>query len=457
MDNLEVIILAAGAGTRMRSQLPKVLQPLAGRPLLAHVLATAKSLTPKRIHLVYGHAGDAVKAAFAKENLNWIEQIELRGTGDAVKQALPHTTSGSQLLILYGDVPLTRQETLEALLGHRDNSAIALLSVALENPSGYGRIVRNSRNAVTAIVEEKDASAEIKTITEINSGILTLKQSDATLWVNQLDNRNAQGEYYLTDIIAMAVNTGQKVTAVKITDANEVAGVNTRQQLAALERSYQLRQAEQLMQQGVTLIDPSRLDIRGEVSVGNDTIIDVNVILSGNVSIGNHGRIGANTIIHNSTLGNGVTVEAMSQIDGSNIADECTIGPFARLRPGSELAPHARIGNFVEIKASQIGEGSKVNHLSYIGDTTMGERVNIGAGTITCNYDGAYKHRTTIGNDAFIGSDTQLIAPVNVGDGATIGAGSTISKDASAGGLTLSRASQKHIANWQRPQKREAE
>lgn len=449
---LEIIILAAGQGTRMRSSLPKVLHPLAGKPMLAHVLDTAKRLEPAAIHVVYGHGGEQVKNTINDPEIHWVEQAQQLGTGHAVEQAMPAVKEGSTVLILYGDVPLIKAETLRGLI-NQISSGVGLLTVSLDNPAGYGRILRDGTGKVLAIVEQKDATTEQLKIREGNTGILACDAGQLREWLKRLDNGNAQGEYYLTDVIAMAVNDGVSVLAEVVEDEEEVAGVNDRQQLAHLERKYQLRCAAELMRQGATMLDPARFDQRGTASIGQDVVIDVGVVFEGEVIVGDRVRIGANSILRNVQIGNDVTIEPMSLIEQAKIGNQCSIGPFARIRPGTQLADKARVGNFVEIKNSVIGDASKINHLSYIGDTSMGSEVNIGAGTITCNYDGANKHRTVIGDRAFIGSDTQLVAPVTVGNDATIGAGSTITRDAPDGELTLSRSGQKTLTGWKRPVK----
>ncbi len=453
MNLLEVVILAAGKGTRMRSRLPKVLHKLADKPLLQHAIDTARSLQPHAVHIVYGHGGEAVKEAINDETLLWAEQAEQLGTGHAVEQAIGNLKGDSTVLVLYGDVPLVTSKTLKALLTHVDGG-VALLTMELSNPTGYGRIVRDGEDRVQRIVEQKDATEDELAITEVNTGILALDGSKLHGWLKRLENSNAQGEYYLTDIIAMAVADGVSVNALCTADQDEVAGVNDRVQLAHLERVYQQRQSERLMRAGVTLLDPNRFDLRGSVECGEDVIIDTNVILSGEVKLGNGVSIGSGCVLRNVSIGDGVEIAPMSVLEDAVIADGCNIGPFARIRPGTELAAGARIGNFVEVKNSQIGEGSKVNHLSYIGDTTMGSGVNIGAGTITCNYDGANKHRTVIGDNAFIGSDSQLVAPVCIGEGATVGAGATITRDVNDNELSLTRTPQKGIKGWKRPQKK---
>ena len=453
MAQLEVVILAAGKGTRMRSSLPKVLHCIAAKPLLQHAIDCARTLQPHAIHVVYGHGGEAVKEVINDDSLLWAEQAEQLGTGHAVEQAVGNLKGDSTVLVLYGDVPLVTSETLQALLGHVEEG-VALLTMELANPSGYGRIVRDANDKVQRIVEQKDASEVELAITEVNTGILAVDGTKLHGWLKRLENGNAQGEYYLTDIIAMAVNDGLSVNALCTADQDEVAGVNDRVQLAHLERVYQQRQAERLMRAGVTLLDPSRFDLRGSVESGEDVIIDTNVILNGEVKLGNHVTIGSGCVLTNVTIGDGVEIAPMSVLEDAVIGADCAIGPFARIRPGTELAAGARVGNFVEVKNSQIGAGSKVNHLSYIGDTTMGRGVNIGAGTITCNYDGANKHRTVIGDNAFIGSDTQLVAPVCIGEGATVGAGATITKDVSDNELSLTRTPQKGIQGWKRPEKK---
>lgn len=453
-SSLEVIILAAGQGTRMKSALPKVLHSLAAKPLLAHVIETARSLSPTAIHVVYGHGGEQVKDALADYPVGWVEQAEQLGTGHAVEQAMPQVASDATVLILYGDVPLVQTETLQALIDYADNGGFSLLTVELDDPTGYGRIVRSDSGSVERIVEQKDANADELAIQEGNTGIMALPASKLGGWLKQLDNDNAQSEYYLTDVIAMAVADGVGVDALMARDVDEVLGVNDRIQLAHLERRYQQRQAEFLMQRGVTLIDPARFDLRGSLKTGQDVTIDVGVVIEGSVILGDRVRIGANTVLRDVVVGNDVEILPMSLIEQAEIGAGCSIGPFARVRPGTSLDEGAKVGNFVEVKNSAIGKGSKVNHLSYIGDTTMGAGVNIGAGTITCNYDGANKHRTVIGDRAFIGSDSQLVAPVEIGDDATIGAGSTITRDAPEGELTLSRSRQASVKGWKRPKKK---
>lgn len=455
-SNPAVIVLAAGQGTRMRSSLPKVLHSIAGRPLLEHVVASAASMNPDSINVVYGHGGDLVKERLSHLDINWVHQSEQLGTGHAVEQALPNIQPGQTVLVLYGDVPLIEPETLHSLLGQSAESGFSLLTVSMEDPTGYGRIVRNTVGAVERIVEQKDASEDELDIHEINTGILAVSAERLKIWIDALDSDNAQGEFYLTDVVELAVRDGVEIKTYSPSTVEEVQGVNDRQQLSYLERFYQRKQAEQLMQQGVTLIDPSRFDLRGRLDAAQDVTIDANVIFQGNVILGAGVEIGANCHIKDAVVEAGTVVLPNSVIDSAEIGPNCRIGPFARIRPGTKLTAAAHVGNFVELKNAQVAEGSKINHLSYVGDSTIGARVNIGAGVITCNYDGANKHQTVIGDDVFVGSDTQLVAPVEVGDGATIGAGSTIVKSVPESQLTLSRAKQVTIKGWKRPRKKEA-
>jgi bifunctional UDP-N-acetylglucosamine pyrophosphorylase/glucosamine-1-phosphate N-acetyltransferase len=450
---LEVIILAAGQGTRMKSALPKVLHAIGGEPMLARVYRTARLLEPQQIHIVYGHGADRVREQLGHLDAAWALQDKQLGTGHAVAQAMPAVNDESRVLILYGDVPLIEAATLDRLVDAAAD-ALAVLTIELDNPTGYGRMVRDRDGRVQRIVEQKDASEAERAIREVNTGLLAVDGARLRSWLERLDNHNVQGEYYLTDIIAMAVEDGVAINTVSAPDIEQVSGINDRQQLAALERALQRRQAAQLMLAGVTLLDPERFDLRGDLSVGRDVIIDVNVIIEGRVVLGDGVTIGANCMLKDVEIGAGTEVKPMSIVDSAVIGAGAHIGPFARIRPDTRIADGAHIGNFVEVKKSEIGAGSKVNHLSYIGDTTMGAKVNIGAGTITCNYDGANKHRTVIGDGVFVGSDTQLVAPVTVHDNATIGAGSTITKDAPAGELTLSRNKQMSIAGWKRPTKK---
>ena len=451
---LSVVVLAAGQGKRMRSGLPKVLQPLAGRPLLGHVIDLARTLEPDGIHIVYGHGGDAVRAAFPDTDLLWAEQAEQLGTGHALRQALPQIEPGHRVLVLCGDVPLTRPETLQGLIGAAADTDLAVLTAQLDDPTGYGRIVRaGDAGDVARIVEQKDASPEQLAITEVNTGIVTGRAGAMAGWLDQLSNDNAQGEYYLTDIIELAAADGVAVVGHSLPDLDEAMGINDKVQLAAAERLYQRRQATQAMRDGATIADPDRIDIRGSLSVGSDVFIDVNTVFEGDVELGDGCHIGPNCVVRDAQLGAGTQVRENCVIEASSTGARCVIGPFARIRPETELDDEVKIGNFVETKKASIAKGSKVNHLSYIGDTAIGTNVNVGAGTITCNYDGANKHKTTIGNDVFVGSGVNLVAPVVIGDGATIGAGSTINKDAAPGELTIARTRQTSISGWQRPKK----
>ncbi len=451
--SLSIIILAAGQGTRMRSALPKVLHPLGGIPLLKHVIRTARQLDPARITVVYGHGGEQVREVLAEEAVEWVLQDRQLGTGHAVNQAMPSIPAEDTVLVLYGDVPLIQADTLAALVEKADAGQLAVLTAELDNPHGYGRMLRDESGRLVGIVEQKDASETQLDIREINSGFLAAPAGCLRGWLERLDNSNAQGEYYLTDIIAMAVTDGVPVESIRAAHEYEILGVNDRVQLAHLERVWQRLQAEALMRNGVTLADPARLDIRGDISVGQDCYIDINVVLEGRVVIGERVNIGPGCVIRNATIGDDVGVFAHCVIEEGEIGARCRIGPFARIRPETKLAEQVHVGNFVEIKKSAIARGSKINHLSYIGDTRMGSGVNIGAGTITCNYDGAHKHLTEIGDNVFVGSDTQLVAPVKVGDGATIGAGSTIVRDVPENELTLSRARQQTVSGWKRPVK----
>jgi bifunctional UDP-N-acetylglucosamine pyrophosphorylase/glucosamine-1-phosphate N-acetyltransferase len=451
---LNVVILAAGKGTRMRSELPKVLHPLAGRPLLGHVIDTARHLKPSRILVVYGHGGERVPQAFAGQEMIWVKQAQQLGTGHAMQQAAAHLDDGGLTLILYGDVPLTTAATLEVLLQAAQCGGVGLLTVELPDPEGYGRIVRNAQGEVQAIVEHKDASVAQREIREINTGIMALPNVAMKKWLAALSNDNAQKEYYLTDVIAMAVRDGVKVNTSHPKRHWEVLGVNSPAQLAHLERLHQHEVAMTLMDNGVRLADPKRIDVRGELGCGRDVSIDINCVFEGQVILGDNVAVGANCVLRDVSVGPGTKIAPFSLIEEATIGADGRIGPFARIRPGTQLADEVHIGNFVELKNSQVAQGSKINHLSYVGDATIGQKVNIGAGTITCNYDGANKHRTIIEDEAFIGSDTQLVAPVTVGKGATIGAGATITKDAPAEQLTLSRAKQVSVPGWKRPTKK---
>ncbi len=449
---LTIIILAAGQGTRMRSNLPKVLQPLAGRPLLAHVVATAHELDAEDVCVVYGHGGESVPEAIGDDSLRWALQAEQLGTGHAVQQAMPATPDDNQVLILFGDVPLLTADTLRRLLAETGPDELAVLSVDLEDPTGYGRILREG-DGVVGIVEQKDADESQRAIREINTGVMVCAASRLRAWLDNLGNDNAQGEYYLTDVVAMAVAEGVAVRGVKAENWTEVMGINDKKQLAEAERALQARLVEELMAAGVGFADPARVDIRGKLECGQDVFIDVNAVFEGNVSLGDGVRVESNNVVCDSQLGAGTVVRPNCHIEGATTGADCVIGPFARLRPGAELADNVRIGNFVEVKKSTIADGSKVNHLTYIGDAEIGTGVNVGAGTITCNYDGANKHKTTIGDHVFIGSGVELVAPVKIGDGATIGAGSTITKSAPDGELTIGRSKQVTIKGWRKPTK----
>ncbi|RUR31130.1 bifunctional UDP-N-acetylglucosamine diphosphorylase/glucosamine-1-phosphate N-acetyltransferase GlmU [Vreelandella nanhaiensis] len=451
-NELDVVILAAGKGTRMRSQTPKVLHTLAGKPMVTHVLETAAGLQPERTHVVIGHGADQLRKALADESVTFAVQAEQKGTGHAVAQALDQLGSGT-VLVLYGDVPLIKRETLSALLAHVDEQHMGLLTVTLDDPTGYGRIVRNDMGEAVAIVEQKDASASELAITECNTGIMAMTSAQLKRWLPRLSADNAQGEYYLTDVIEMAANDGIKVCTEQPASAAEVEGVNNRAQMARLERAYQIQIANQLMEQGVALADPARLDVRGSLTCGHDVFIDVGCVFEGTVELGEGVRVGPYCVIKNSTIGAGSSVDSHSVIDSTVAAGRNQVGPYARLRPGTRLAVSAKVGNFVETKNVEVGEGSKINHLSYIGDARLGRDVNVGAGTITCNYDGANKHHTEIGDNAFIGSNSALVAPVTIGKGATVGAGSTIAKDVSEHALTVTRSKQLEKVGWLRPVK----
>ena len=448
---LSVVILAAGRGTRMRSDLPKVLQPLAGQPLLGHVIRTAQQLHAEQICIVYGHGAELVQAQFADESLDWALQAEQLGTGHAVQQAIPVINPEHTVLILCGDVPLIQADTLTALV-NAGAKGLAVLTADIDNPTGYGRIIRHGEQ-LKAIVEEKDATDEQRRIQEINTGLMACQGQHLGTWLERLAPDNAQGEYYLTDIVGCAVDDGVDVFPVKTTSIDEVLGINDKRQLAQAETLYRQRVADELFTQGVTLADPTRIDVRGELICGRDVFIDVNAVFTGRVELGDGVTIGPNACITDSVIGSGTQVLPHCVIESAHMGMNCNIGPYARVRPGTELADHVKLGNFVEVKKARIGPGSKVNHLTYIGDADIGRDVNVGAGTITCNYDGANKHLTKIGDGAFIGSGVELVAPVEVGAGATIGAGSTITKPAPGEQLTLARSKQTTIKGWQRPRK----
>jgi bifunctional UDP-N-acetylglucosamine pyrophosphorylase/glucosamine-1-phosphate N-acetyltransferase len=452
---LEIVILAAGKGTRMKSNRPKILHEIAGQSMLSHVIKTANKLNCDCLHVVTGHGAELVAKEFADHKaINFIAQEQQLGTGHAVQQCLPHLQDDSITLILYGDVPLIATETLTRLLGHVDDNALGLLTIEMEEPTGYGRIVRDEKNAVKNITEQKDATDKEREIKEVNTGIVAVTTKSLQKWLPKLSNNNIQGEYYLTDIIAMAVADNVAVITENPNNEWEVIGVNNRVQQAQLERVYQRQQALRLMEQGVSLLDPERFDCRGELNCGNDVIIDINCVFEGVNQLGNGVLIGQNCLIKNSTIADNTIVHANSILEEAIVGDDCLIGPFARLRPGTILKQAAKIGNFVETKKAHIGRGSKVNHLSYIGDAVLGEDVNIGAGTITCNYDGVNKHKTMIDDGAFVGSNTALVAPLTIGSGATIGAGSTVNKNVEKDALTLTRSPQKTIKAWLRPVKK---
>jgi bifunctional UDP-N-acetylglucosamine pyrophosphorylase/glucosamine-1-phosphate N-acetyltransferase len=453
MAPLHVVILAAGQGKRMQSRLPKVMHRLAGRTLLEHVVAAAERLQPAQIHVVFGHGGQQVRAAHGALPVHWVEQHEQRGTGHAVEQAMPDVPDDANLLVLYADVPLIDADILKTTVGAVRDGSLALISTVVEDPEGYGRILRGDDGQVAGIVEDRDASDAQRDIREINTGILAAGAARLRAWLARIDENNSQGERYLTDVIALAVADGVAVRSVNAHALQEVLGVNDRIQLAILERFYQRRQAEQLMRGGVTVADPARLDIRGQVQVASDVFLDVNVILEGEVQIAEGASIGANCVIKNSVIGAGSEIHANSIIEQATVGAGCRIGPYARLRPGTELAEDVHIGNFVEVKNTRVGKGSKANHLTYLGDSKVGEGVNVGAGTITCNYDGAEKHATIIEDNVFVGSGVELVAPITVRAGATIGAGSTVTKDVPEGVLSVNRGRQTTIEHWTRPSK----
>lgn len=450
---MSVVVLAAGKGTRMYSDLPKVLHTLAGKLMVQHVIDAANNLGAQRVHLVYGHGGDLLKNTLSDSSLNWVLQAEQLGTGHAMQQAAPFFADDEDILMLYGDVPLISVESLQRLRDAKPQGGIGLLTVKLADPTGYGRIAREN-GKVVGIVEHKDATEEQRKIDEINTGILVANGADLKRWLAKLDNNNAQGEFYITDIIALAHHEGREITAVHPDRLSEVEGVNNRLQLSRLERVYQSEQAEKLLLAGVMLRDPSRFDLRGELTHGRDVEIDTNVIVEGKVTLGHRVKIGTGCVIKNSVIGDDCEISPYTVVEDANLAAACTIGPFARLRPGAELAEGAHVGNFVEMKKARLGKGSKAGHLSYLGDAEIGDNVNIGAGTITCNYDGANKFKTIIGDDVFVGSDSQLVAPVTVARGATIGAGTTVTRNVGENELVISRVKQTHIQDWKRPVKK---
>ncbi|WNJ79584.1 bifunctional UDP-N-acetylglucosamine diphosphorylase/glucosamine-1-phosphate N-acetyltransferase GlmU [Cedecea neteri] len=450
---MSVVILAAGKGTRMYSDLPKVLHTLAGKPMVQHVIDAANKSGAQRVNLIYGHGGDLLKQTLNDDALNWVLQAEQLGTGHAMQMAAPFFADDEDILMLYGDVPLISIETLQRLREAKPQGGIGLLTVKLDDPTGYGRIAREN-GKVVGIVEHKDASEAQRKINEINTGILVANGADLKRWLGKLDNNNAQGEFYITDIIALAHGEGREIAAVHPDRLSEVEGVNNRLQLSRLERVYQTEQADKLLLAGVMLRDPARFDLRGELTHGRDVEIDTNVIVEGRVTLGNRVKIGTGCVIKNAVIGDDCEISPYTVIEDATLEAACTIGPFARLRPGAELAEGAHVGNFVEMKKARLGKGSKAGHLSYLGDAEIGDNVNIGAGTITCNYDGANKHKTIIGDDVFVGSDTQLVAPVTVASGVTIGAGTTVTRDIAENELVISRVKQKHIQGWQRPVKK---
>jgi bifunctional UDP-N-acetylglucosamine pyrophosphorylase/glucosamine-1-phosphate N-acetyltransferase len=453
--NLHVVILAAGRGTRMKSALPKVLHQIAGRPMLAHVIDTARKLAPQVLHIVHGHGTSELLAAFAGQELDWVHQEDQRGTGHAVAQALPLIPDAARVLILYGDVPCVREQTLATLLRAQETTDLAVLTTRLVDPQGYGRIVRGPQGFVDAIREERDASEVERSIDEVNTGLMVAQAGALRRWLGQIQPHNAQGELYLTDIVSLAAQEGVGVVAVPVADETEVRGVNDRLQLAGMERIWQTREAERLMRAGVTLADPARIDVRGDLHCETDVFIDVGCVFEGTVRLAQGVRVGPYCILRDCHVETGTEILSHCVLEGARIGEGARVGPYARLRPGSELGDATHIGNFVEVKKATLGEGTKVNHLSYVGDAEIGRGVNIGAGTITCNYDGANKHLTRIGDDVFVGSDTQLIAPVSIGNGATIGAGSTITRDVPEGALALSRVPQRLREDWVRPRKKE--
>jgi bifunctional UDP-N-acetylglucosamine pyrophosphorylase/glucosamine-1-phosphate N-acetyltransferase len=451
--SLSVIILAAGKGTRMKSSLPKVLHPIAGKPMVEHIINAAKELDCSNINLVYGHGADLLEKALGHHQVNWCLQAEQLGTGHAVQQAAGHIQDDEDVMILVGDAPLISSETLKRLVDAKAHADLALLTVHLDDPAGMGRIIREGDN-ITAIVEHKDASDAQREITEINTGMMLMSGKDLKRWLGNLSNNNSQGEYYLTDVIEMAAKEGKTIRAAHPVWEREVEGVNNRVQLSSLESAYQFRNAEVLMTAGVSLADPRRIDVRGKLTVGQDVSIDINAIFEGDVEIGNNVVIGPNCVFKNCKIGDGTRIEAFSLVEDAVVAQNCNVGPYARLRPGADLHNGAKVGNFCEVKKSVIGEGSKVNHLTYIGDALIGKGVNIGAGTITCNYDGVNKFKTNIADGVFVGSNSSLVAPVSIGENATIGAGSVVTKDVNADELAIARGKQRAITGWERPKKK---
>lgn len=447
-----VVVLAAGKGTRMKSSLPKVLHPIGGKAMVQHIIDTVNELGATNIHLVYGHGAEQLKAQLSHNKLSWCLQAEQLGTGHAVQQAAPYISDEEDVLILVGDAPLIKPSTLQQLISIKQKADLALLTVHLENPTGMGRIIREGEQ-VTAIVEHKDASEAQKQITEINTGMMIMAGSDLKRWLSKLNSNNAQGEFYLTDVIAMAASEDKTIKASHPSSAIEVEGINNRMQLANIERAFQFEQAQQIMAKGVSLADPHRFDLRGELTVAQDINIDINAVIKGKVSIGSNVNIGPNCVLIDCDIANGACIEANSIIEQAQIGENCSVGPFARLRPGAVMAEKSKVGNFVEMKKTTLGKGSKANHFTYLGDTQVGEGANIGAGTITCNYDGVNKFKTIIGDGAFVGSNSSLVAPANIGKNATVGAGSVITKEVADNELALSRAKQRNLSNWERPVK----
>lgn len=451
--SVSAVVLAAGKGTRMKSALPKVLHPIANKPMVQHILDNLGEVGVEQINLIYGHGAGQLQSALSHNNLNWCLQAEQLGTGHAVMQAIPHIQDNDDVLILVGDAPLIKAETLQSLIATKAEADLVLLTVVLDDPTGMGRIVRDGEQ-VKAIVEHKDASEAQRQIQEINTGIMIMGGADLKRWLGQLENNNAQQEYYLTDVIAMAAEESKVIKATQASSPAEVEGINNRVQLARIERAYQLQQAEALMINGVSLADPNRIDVRGEVQTGNDIHVDVNVVFEGKVVLGNRVTIGANCILKDCEVADGAVIEPFSSIEQAQVGTDCTVGPYARLRPGSVMKAKSKVGNFVEMKKTELGEGAKANHLTYLGDATVGAGANVGAGTITCNYDGVNKFKTTIGAGAFIGSNSALVAPVSIGDNATVGAGSVITKAVEDEQLAIARGKQRNISDWQRPVKR---
>jgi len=454
---LHIVILAAGKGSRMRSNLPKVLHKVAGKSLLEHVIDSSLELQPERVHVVVGHGKDQVIAEFAEHDqgakLAWVVQTEQLGTGHAVSSAIPSIDDNANVLMLTADVPMIKASTIASMVDAMQSSSLALLTAIVDNPFGLGRITRDATGAVTGIVEQKDANEAQRAIREINSGIICAHKDQLASWLEKIDNQNAQQEYYLTDVVGLAHAAGCPISTLHPSNTAEITGINSRAQLAQVERLYQLGKVEHLLEQGVTMLDPARVDIRGDVSIGTDTVIDVNVVISGPTIIGRNVTIAPNCVITASKIADNVSIHPNTVIDHAELGEGVNVGPFARLRPGTQLSDNVRIGNFVETKNARLDSGAKVSHLSYVGDATIGSNTNIGAGVITCNYDGANKHQTKIGNDVFVGSDSQLIAPVTIGDGATIGAGSTITKNVTSNQLAIGRTRQRQVNGWKRPSK----